>query len=148
MKQGLDTSLLVYAHVPGSPHHQRVRHYLQVRLRDPGEVLVVTPMVLHEFVHVVTDPRRFDPPVAMSEALAVARGYLDRTNVECLAIGEDEFRLALELLARLHLGRKRIADTMLAATLLYHAVTEIATCNPTDFEGFEGLRVIDPRIRR
>jgi predicted nucleic acid-binding protein len=97
---------------------------------------------------VVTDPRRFDPPVAMSEALAVARGYLDRTNVECLAIGEDEFRLALELLARLHLGRRRIADTMLAATLLYHAVTEIATCNPTDFEGFEGLRVIDPRITR
>lgn len=145
MKCGLDTSLLVYAHMPGLPGHERVHQYLHARLGDPGDVLVVTAMVLHELVHVITDARRFEPPVTMSEALAVARGYLDRTNVECLAIGEEEMRLAMDLLSRLRLGRKRIADTMHAATLLLHGVTEIATCNPADFQGFEGLRVIDPR---
>jgi hypothetical protein len=39
--------------------------------------------VLHEFVHVITDGRRFDRPVAMTEALTLARGYLGRSNVEC-----------------------------------------------------------------
>jgi predicted nucleic acid-binding protein len=148
VKQALDTSLLVYAHMPGLRDHERVRRYLHERLGDTRDVLVVTAMVLHEFVHVVTDARRFDPPVAMSEALAVARAYLDRTNVECLAVGEDEMRLAIDLLNRLRLGRKRIADTLFVATLLHHGVPEVATCNPTDFEGFEGLRVTDPRAPR
>jgi predicted nucleic acid-binding protein len=46
---------------------------------------------------------------------------------------------------RHRLGRKRIADTLFAATLLTHGVTELITCNPSDFRIFEGLTLIDPR---
>lgn len=115
------------------------------QLGEAGIELVVTPMVLHEFIHVVTDGRRFDPPVGMSEAIAVTRLYLGRSNIECLAIDEAVLQLALALLERYGLGRKRIADTLLAATLLRHGVNEIITCDPGGFQAFAGLKVIDPR---
>jgi toxin-antitoxin system PIN domain toxin len=148
VKRGLDANVLVYAHVPAFAEHERVRRYLAGQLADPDVTLVVTPVVLHEFVHVVTDPRRFDPPVPMSEALAIARRYLDRTNVETIALDEDVVRRAFDLLERHHLGRKRVADALLAATLLRHGIAELVSCNPADFDDFEGLRVVDPSRAR
>jgi len=108
--------------------------------------LVVTAMVLHEFVHLITDPRRFAPPVSMAEALALARGYLGRTNVKCLTTDEPALLGAFALLERHGLGRKRIADTLLAATLLRHQVVDFATCNAADFRAFEPLTLVDPSV--
>ena len=145
MRRGLDSNVLVAAHVPGHPSHAPVRRFLLNAARSSEDTLVVTPLVLHEFVHVVTDPRRFDPPIAMSEALAIAGLYLGRSNVECVAIGEEATRRAFELLDQHQLGRRRIADTLLAAALLTARVEELITCNRSDFEIFEALRVVDPR---
>jgi predicted nucleic acid-binding protein len=102
-------------------------------------------MALHEFVHVVTDARRFEPPVAMGEALAVAQSYLERTNVALVAVDEESTPLAFDLMSRYALGRRRVADTLLAATLLRHGVTTLETCDPGDFGIFEQLEAIAPR---
>jgi predicted nucleic acid-binding protein len=142
---GIDTNVMISGHLPGFAEHASIRSFLLGRLADPEEILVVTPMVLHEFVHVVTDARRFDPPVEMAEALAVAGGYLDRTNVTCVAVDEESTALAFELMNRHRLGRRRVADTLLAATLLRHGVNRFATCNQADFEIFDGLELVDPR---
>ena len=145
MKRGLDTNVLVYAHVAATPDHGVIREFLVGQLARREVTLVVTPSVLHEFVHVVTDPRRFEPPVAMGEALALARLYLGRANVECVPTDAEALAEALKLVDRHRLGRKRLADTLLAATLLRHGVRQLVTCNRSDFEAFSGLRLIDPR---
>ena len=145
MKRGLDTNVLVYAHVAALPEHGVVREYLAGQLARRDVTLAVTPSVLHEFVHVVTDPRRFEPPVGMGEALALARLYLGRSNVECAATDAEALADAFVLVDRHGLGRKRLADTLLAATLLRHGVRQLVTCNRGDFEGFAGLQLIDPR---
>jgi predicted nucleic acid-binding protein len=145
VKRGVDTNVLIYAHLPALSDHAVVRRFLLGQLRQPGVTLVVTPLILHEFVHVITDPRRFDPPVAEAEALILARLYLGRSNVDCVAVTESALRLALDLLERHGLGRKRIADSLLAATLLRHDIRELITCNPRDFAPFDALRLIDPR---
>lgn len=147
MRRGVDTNVLVYAHMPAMKEHARARRFLEAALAD-GDTLVVTPSVLHELIHVVTDPRRFDPPLRMSEAIALARRYLDSSNVECIAVGDGALQLALEILERHRLGRKRIADALFGATLQLHGVTEVITSNPQDFAPFEGLRRIDPLTRR
>lgn len=146
MRRGLDTNVLVYAHMPKGPHYSAVRRYLVEQLSREDVTLVVTPIILHEFVHVVTDGRRFDPPVSMPDALAVARSYLGRTNVECISLDEDSLSTAFDLMERHQLGRKRIADTLFAASLLNHGVRELITCNTDDFRLFEALTLIDPRI--
>lgn len=145
MKRGIDTNVLVYAHVAALPDHGVVREFLAGQLARRDVTLVVTPGVLHEFVHVVTDPRRFQPPVGMGEALALARLYLGRANVECVATDAEALADALTLVDRHGLGRKRLADTLLAATLLRHGVRQLVTCNPSDFEAFASLQIVDPR---
>jgi predicted nucleic acid-binding protein len=108
-------------------------------------VLVLTPLVIHEFLHVVTDARRFEPPIEMTVALTLARSYLDRSNVEWLAVDEAAIASTIELMRTKGLGRKRIADTLLVGTLLGHGVGKLATCDPEHFAGFDGLELIDPR---
>ena len=144
MRLGLDTNVLIYAHLPALPPHEGVRAYLQAALRRPDTVLVVTMMILHEFVHIVTDARRFEPPLTMSEALALVRLYLGRSNVKCVPVDEESGLLMSELLDRHRLGRNRIADTLLAATLITHGVTQLVTCNGEDFRLFEDLHIVDP----
>lgn len=144
MPIGIDTNVLVYAHVPGFAQHAAARAFLRARLEQSSTSLAVTPMVLHELVHVITDARRFDPPVSMAEAIEVARRYLGRSNVECLAVDEPAMAMALDLLEQHQFGRRRVADCLLAATLLRHGVTELATYDPDDFRGFEGLSVVVP----
>jgi predicted nucleic acid-binding protein len=146
VRLGLDTNALVYAHLPAATDHTRVHAYLTRHLTNTSVKVALTPLVLHEFVHVVTDARRFTPPLSMDQALAVARTYLGKDNVEVLAVDEDAVRMAFLLLERHSLGRKRIADALIAATLLTHGVSEIVTCNPDDFVVFDELRVTDPRL--
>lgn len=147
MRRGLDTNVLIYAHMPDLPDHARVRSFLLGQLADEDVILVITPVILHEFVHIITDGRRFTPPVSMADALAVARVYLDHTNVECLSLDGQAVAGAFALIERYQLGRKRIADTLFAACLLDHGIHELITCNPDDFRIFDSLTMIDPRDR-
>jgi predicted nucleic acid-binding protein len=144
-RRGVDTNVLIYAHIPELPQHKVVGSYLLNQLAQDDVTLFVTPGILHEFVHVITDSRRFEPPVAMKDALAAARSYLNRTNVECLSTDQPSLVSAFELMERHRLGRKRIADALFAASLLNQGVRELITCNMDDFRIFEELTLVDPR---
>lgn len=144
MRRGVDTNVLIYAHVPAFEQHQAVRSFLEDQLNDPTVTLVITAGVLHEFVHVITDPRRFDPPVAMAEALALARGYMGRSNVAIAPTDEATVQESFALLSRHGLGRKRMAESLLMAALANDGVTELITCNRRDFEGIGTLAVVNP----
>ena len=145
MKRGLDTNVLISAHIPSIGGHRSVRAFLEEQLASPEVILAITPAVLHEFLHVVTDARRFDPPVPMAAALDIVRNYLGCANVECLATDEAATRLAFDLIEKHRLGHKRLADTLFAATLLSNGVGVLITCNAADYEVFRDLRLIDPR---
>ena len=124
-----------------------MRAFLHDWLKQPEVSLVITPMVVQEFLHLVTDSRRFDGPLSMGEALAVSRVYLQRSNVECVAVDEESCVLMQGMLVRHGLGRNRVADPLLAATLLTHGVRDLITCNPDDFGLFQELHLIDPTER-
>lgn len=145
IRRGLDTNVLLYAHIETLPNHQNVRDYLLSQLRNTRVQLILTSDVLNEFIHVVTDRKRFSPPFEMKDALDTARLYLKHTNILCLGAGEMSLLRAIDLMDRHKLGRKRVSDTILAATLLTHGVHEIITCDPDDFRIFEPLEIIDPR---
>ena len=65
--------------------------------------------------------------------------------MDCLAIDAPAVHLALELHDTHRLGRKRIADSLLAATLLRHGVPAIMACDPGNLAMFDQLALIDPR---
>ncbi|MDH5805614.1 MAG: PIN domain-containing protein [Gemmatimonadota bacterium] len=144
MRQAIDAGILAQAHIPSTPEDHKVRRFLLNGLNTPGRKFALTPGTLHEFVHLVTDPRRFKPPLSMAEALSVTRLYLGKSNVEVLATDEECVADAVLHSERLGLQGDRFADALLAATLLKNDIREIVTTNPEDYETFEELRVIDP----
>jgi toxin-antitoxin system PIN domain toxin len=144
VRRAVDTNVLVYAHIASFPEHPAAKRHLEAFLAEPDSSLVVVPLVLHELVQVITDGRRFEEPVSMPEAIAVARLYLNRSNVQCVEIGAESVGRALALLETHQLGRKRIADALLAATLLEHGVFELITNNEAHFQVFEEITCVNP----
>lgn len=139
---GLDTDVLVSWVMTGSPRHSDARHLIEVEVRERGGSLALTPQVIHEFLHVVTDPRRFERPLSMSEALHEAWGLWVSEEVVQVLPSPEVLPRTLELLADRQLGRKRILDTALAATLELAGIRRLATFNAGDFRIFEFLEII------
>jgi predicted nucleic acid-binding protein len=66
--KGLDTTFLVCVEIEEHPGHQEAKNLLQT-LTEENNPLGLAPQVLCEFVHVVSDPRRFEKPIPIEEAL-------------------------------------------------------------------------------
>lgn len=140
----VDTDVLVSWAMQGTTRHRASRRLLEREVRDDGGQLGVTMQVLLEFVHVSTDPRRFRAPLPMEAALRLARAVWDGREVVRLLPGPTVMHRSMELLDRLRLGRKRILDTVLAATLEAAGVERLATFNRRDYAVFPFLKTVAP----
>jgi hypothetical protein len=133
---GIDTTFLVQVEVREVPGHEAAREWLDHALEKHPQPLALAPQVLTEFVHVVTDPRRFAEPLSMEEALAKALGWWEAREVKLIYPSLDSTRLAMMWLRQYRLGRKRLLDTQLAATYYAAGITRLLTLNMSDFEVF------------
>jgi predicted nucleic acid-binding protein len=71
MIHGLDTGFLVAAEVVEHAEHIATRSTL-ARLIGAGDLIAIAPQVLAEFIHIVTDLRRFAQPLDMTAAHRLA----------------------------------------------------------------------------
>ncbi len=81
---GVDTSVVVQLEIIEIPGHRRAHELLRSEVLDRGEELALAPQVLTEFLHVVTDPRRFQRPLTMEQALLKARFWWQAREVRHL----------------------------------------------------------------
>ncbi len=65
---GLDCNILVQLAIADHPANAKTLAAVQAETLH-AENLVFPPLVATEFLHVVTDERRFSPPLTMSEAI-------------------------------------------------------------------------------
>ena len=144
MKIALDTNILIAAHLPAHQDHAAARQKIEAHLAGEANQIVLTPAILHEFLHVITDSRRFENPPTMTEAIALSRNYLGKTNVLILASDALDMEETCSLLLQHQLGRDRVADTLFAATLKRHSVRQLWTKNIADFKLFDFLEATDP----
>jgi predicted nucleic acid-binding protein len=136
MIHGVDTTFLVQVEILESPDHAAARAWLDEALQHSPQPLALAPQVLTEFVHVVTDQRRFRAPLSMDLALEKAQGWWEAAEVRPVYPTLDSTRLALLWLRQHRLGRKRLFDTQLAATYYSAGVTSVVTQNFADYETF------------
>ena len=80
MRVGIDTDFLVRLSIAAHPGRDAAVD-LRDRHLDAGDHFVLAPQVITEFVHVVTDARRFTKPLSMTKALAVAKDWCDADDV-------------------------------------------------------------------
>ena len=142
----LDTDVLVHWAMQGAPRHRAVRSFIRRAVSKDGLQLGLAPQILHDFLHVCTDARRFEHPLEMKQAIALARSLWDGKETARILPGPTVVHRVLELLATLRLGRKRILDTALAATLESAGVRRLATLNAADFRVFSFLEIVDPAV--
>ena len=74
MIHGLDTGFLVAAEVLEHAEHVAARDVL-ARLLGAGDRIAIAPQVVAEFIHIVTDPRRFSKPLDMAAAHRLAEQW-------------------------------------------------------------------------
>jgi predicted nucleic acid-binding protein len=87
---GVDTGYLVAAELREHPAHSQTRAQLE-QLIGQGAILVLAPQVLLEFIHVVTDPKRFAAPLSVEMARMLAQKWWTATEVRhAFPDGEDE----------------------------------------------------------
>lgn len=95
MIYGLDTTFLIEAEVLEHPGNSAARGFLS-DLLDDGHTLALAPQVLSEFVHIVTDSRRFTRPLEVTRALSHAQQWWNSKEVVQTFPTQESAKLFME----------------------------------------------------
>ena len=140
---GLDCNILVQLAIADHPANAKTVMAVQAETQR-GEKLVFPPLVATEFFHIVTDDRRFTPPLTLNEAIQWLEDFLANPSVGLIQPTSASLKQTLEWMLQYRLGRKRILDTHLAAVLYTSGITRLLTSNPGDFTVFTALQILTP----
>jgi len=140
---GLDTGFLVAAEVVEHADNAAARQTL-ARLLSAGDQIAIAPQVLAEFIHIITDPRRFTHPLDVTAARQLAKQWWTAREILRVFPDDGAARQFLAWLEQFSLGRKRLLDTLLAATYYQAGIHSLLTTNPADFGVFGAFQCITP----
>jgi len=141
MTHAIDTDFLVALEIRDHIFHKPADALLN-RLLDGGHELAVAPQILAEFVHVVTDAKRMKEPLSMDDALARAECWWQAREVLRIYPDGDTVTTWISWLRDHRLGRKRLLDTLLAATCASHGIANIISNNGADFQVFGKFSIL------
>lgn len=135
MTHGIDTDFLVAVEILEHPFHRQAEEVLRALLAD-GHDFALAPQTLAEFIHIVTDPKRMPRPLSMEQAIGRAEHWWQAEEVLRVFPEGQAVTGFFGWLARHQLGRKRLLDTLLAATFQQAGVKRMITNNGLDFKCF------------
>ncbi len=130
---GVDTSFLVGLTVEEHARHQACSALFDGEIVGKPASMVITAQVLTEFCHVITDERRFERPLEMTAALDLCEQWWHAEESRVVVADAEVGAVWLAWMRELRLGRKRLLDTMLAATYYRAGVRRLASTNWRDF---------------
>ncbi len=137
----VDANLLLYAYNPSFDRHHIARTWLEEILGKPDPVRLAWTGIL-AFVRVATNPRAFEYPLSLEEAMSIVSSWLARPMVAILEPGERHWEILRDLLVRTQTRGPVITDAHLAALAVEHGATLCST--DRDFARFPGLRLLNP----
>lgn len=137
----VDVDVLVFAHRPESPHHERYRDWLEGVRRD-DEPLALSSLVLSGFLRVVTHHRVFREPTPLATAVDFVRALRSSPNAVAVGPGERHWEIFLAMCREIDARGNDVPDAYHAAI----AVENGATWYSADrgFARFRGLRWAHP----
>ncbi|MDD9943583.1 MAG: type II toxin-antitoxin system VapC family toxin [Myxococcales bacterium] len=136
-----DVNLLLYAEIDAFAEHAASRRWLEDALNGERPV-GIAPVVLFGFLRIATNRRVFREPLAIDDAIARARCWLDQPGTTCLIAGHAHFDIAVGLLSRSGAAGNLTTDAQIAAHAIEHG-GEVHS-NDSDFARFQGLRWLNP----
>ncbi len=137
----VDANLLVYAHVASFPQHERARTWLDDRINAAAPVGIPWPSLL-AFVRIVSNPRIFDRPAAVSTAWLQVESWLATRSVWVPLPTERHQDVLAPLMASAEGRANLVPDAHLAALAIEHGLVLCSTDG--DFARFDGLEWQNP----
>lgn len=140
----IDTTFLVDLYWQESPRHNNVVQLMEKWLSENTKIHIYY-YCFNEFVHVISDSRRFENCYSVEEAIAIIDIWREMSNIKILYPEEDSFVRTLSWMSVYKLGRNRLNDTAMASCYANAGISKIVTANPKDFEVFKVFSVVDYR---
>ena len=136
-----DVNLLLYAVDESSPRHEAARSWLEERLSG-SETFSLAWSVLLAFIRLGTNPRVFESPLSLDEALDLVDSWLAQPCAAVIHPTERHSALLRELLGPLGTAGNLTSDAHLAALAVEHGA-ELCSAD-SDFSRFQMLRWDNP----
>lgn len=143
----IDTNLLLYSYSGAAPEHEVARSFVEDL--SPSADVALSEFVLTELYLLLRNPAVLAHPLTAPEAVEVIQSYRHHPRWKVLGFPPTSRELHTDLWQRASepgLARRRIYDTRTALCLRAFGVTEFATSNVKDFEGFGFEKVWSPLI--
>lgn len=137
----LDANILVQAYHSGTPHHDKVRRWLEDTLWS-DEPVGAGWITLLAFLRIVTHRQTLAHPMTASEAMRIVDSWLSEAGLRLVEPTDRHWAVLQELLSRSGARGNLIMDADLAALALEHDAT-LCTCD-ADFGRFKGLKLENP----
>ncbi len=137
----VDANLLLYAYNPSFHRHQQARAWLERVLSRPDPVCLAWATIL-AFLRIATNPRAFEYPLSMEEAVPIVSAWLKQPMVTILEPGERHWAVLTELLSQTQVRGPAVMDAHLAALAIEHGA--VLCTSDRDFARFPNLRMLNP----
>lgn len=139
----VDANLLIYATIPSDSRHEPARYWLD-RTLDADARVGLPWESLNAFVRIVTHPKIYERPVAMSDAMAQVSAWLGQPNVWAPVPTDRHASYLDELVRGRNLAAGDIHDAHLAALAISHGL-KVAS-HDAGFARFPACRWFDPLV--
>ncbi|HEX2872090.1 MAG TPA: type II toxin-antitoxin system VapC family toxin [Polyangiaceae bacterium] len=139
----VDINLLLYASFATFPQHEAARAWFEGMLNG-SEQLLLPGVSLFGFVRISTNPRVFEKPLRVEEALDAVESWLAQPHVHFLVPGPRHLEIAFRLLRELGAARNLTTDVQLAALAIENQARLCS--NDSDLGRFRGLRWENPLL--
>lgn len=133
-----DINVLVYAHRPESPYHDKAADRLS-RLAESPSPFALSSFVASGFIRIVTNHRIFIEPTSVIEAVAFIDSLRELPQCRTIEPGSGHWDIFKELTRGSRTTGNLVSDAYLAAIVIEHGC-ELLTAD-SDFSRFQGLKV-------
>ena len=137
----VDANVLLYAEDSLSPHHEKARLWWDESLcgSDPVGLCWI---VLAAFIRIGTNPRVFERPLTLVQAVSRVQSWLDQPCTRIVRPTEQHWKVFRALLVDGQALGNLVTDARIAALALEHGCRLAST--DADFSRFRGLKWFNP----
>lgn len=137
----VDANVLLYAEDALSAKHEPAREWWDAQLSG-SEPVCLPWAVLCAFIRISTNPRVFEQPLAIDQAISRVQSWIDQPCTRFVRASERHWTVLQQLLVDGQASANLVSDAHLAALAIEHNCELIST--DVDFARFPKLRWRNP----
>lgn len=141
----VDANILLYAEDSLNPRHRQARVWWDDRLSGVDPVCLCWT-VLSAFIRIGTNPRAFERPLSLEQALARVQSWLEQPCVKMIQPTERHWTVFQRMLTDGQAVANLVTDAHLAALAIEHGCELISI--DSDFARFPNLKWKNPFAAR